>query len=87
MTLAKGDNAHYEKYLLLSPSSSVQKVPAADASESIDVWERVKKEMMLFKNIELRISYKVENIVAKEEIAYSGAAESVCMCERVNLNA
>ena len=45
--MAKGDIAHYEQYLLLP--QLFQKSSAAEASESIFMWERVKRELFPWK--------------------------------------
>ena len=48
--VAKGEIAHYEQFLLLP--QGCQNSSAADASESVCMWERVKS--LVFKSFEQR---------------------------------
>ena len=65
--MAKGESASFEKFCLLS--QCFQKSSAAEASETVYRWERVKKTMeqnlLRFSMNETIINDRVENIGAR----------------------
>ena len=66
--VAKGEIAHHEKRILLP--ESLQKLSAADASESVYLWERVKVRLSLSTFVTIQNMFVMMHLIYQGPVKY-----------------